>query len=251
MKIVGVIPARYGSTRLPGKPLKRIGNKTLIHHVYKNAGNCQKLDEIIVATDHQQIYDEVQSFGGRVKLTSTSHTSGTDRVAEAVANLECKYVVNIQGDEPFIEPADIDQLIEDVVARECKVGSLAKKGITWDEYRDPDCVKIITDNNNFAIYFSRHSIPYIREINKINEKDIPALKHIGVYIFTRELLIEFTKMPVSSLEKLEKLEQLRLLEMGYKIFITKTNHDSFGIDTPDDLKKALGAIKRHEFNKKD
>jgi 3-deoxy-manno-octulosonate cytidylyltransferase (CMP-KDO synthetase) len=251
MKIVGVIPARYGSTRLPGKPLKKIGNKTLIHHVYKNAGKCRKLDEIIVATDHQQIYDEVQSFGGRVKLTSTGHTSGTDRVAEVVADIECEYVVNIQGDEPFIEPADIDQLIEDVLARDCQIGSLAKKGITWEEFRNPDCVKVITDKNNFAIYFSRHSIPYIRDNNKTNEEDIPALKHIGVYIFSRELLLEFTKMPVSSLEKLERLEQLRLLERGYKIFITKTTHDSLGIDTPDDLKKAQGAIKRHEFNKKD
>ncbi|MCF7886270.1 MAG: 3-deoxy-manno-octulosonate cytidylyltransferase [Candidatus Marinimicrobia bacterium] len=250
MKIVGVIPARYGSSRLPGKPLKKIAGQTLIQRVYQNARKAEALDSILVATDDQAIKAEVGNFGGQAVLTSSEHTSGTDRIAEVIRDISCDYVVNIQGDEPFLKPSDIDRVVGDVIEKKCKIGTLAKKNISWEEYKDPNTVKVVINKKGFALYFSRHSIPYIRDQENSETKDIPALKHIGVYVFTREILQRFTKMAVSPLEKLEKLEQLRLLEEGYKIYITKTNHDSPGIDTAEDLKLAEGVINRDEFVKK-
>ncbi|HMA63443.1 MAG TPA: 3-deoxy-manno-octulosonate cytidylyltransferase [bacterium] len=242
MRVVGVIPARYGSTRLPGKPLKKIGSKTLIDHVYFNAKKANILDDLIVATDHEEIFEEVKKFGGQAKMTSTSHNSGSDRIAEVIKNIDCDYVVNVQGDEPFIKPSDIDRMVENVISNGCKIGSLACSRISQDEFNDPNIVKVILDANGYAIYFSRHSIPYLRDREKIQEDEIPALKHIGAYVYTREMLLEFTSMAPSALEKMEKLEQLRLLEAGYKIYITKTDHDSPGIDTPEDLKLAEGEL---------
>lgn len=250
MKVVGAIPARYGSTRLPGKPLKKIDGKTLIERVYKNAEKARILDSIIVATDHEDIQKEVERFGGKVRLTHRNHSSGTDRIAELIQNIECDYIVNIQGDEPFLDPADIDRMVKDVIDQKCSVGTLAKTAITWEEYKNPNKVKVVIDEKGYAIYFSRHGIPYIRDDKTLEEQDIPALKHIGTYVYSRDLLLKFTKMQVSPLERLEKLEQLRFLHAGYKIFITKTNHDSPGIDTPEDLKLAEGVIKKNEFIKK-
>ena len=175
-------------------------------------------------------------------MTAKSHKSGSDRIAEIIQNIDCDYVVNVQGDEPFIKPSDIDKMVKNVIENDYKIGSLARQGISWDEFENPNVVKVILDKYNNAIYFSRHSIPFIRDQKNIQENEIPALKHIGAYVYTRKMLLEFTSMAPSVLEKMEKLEQLRLLEAGYKIYITKTFHDSPGIDTPEDLKLAEGEL---------
>ena len=242
MKVLGVIPARYKSTRLPGKPLRELKGKTLVQRVYENAAKCRLIDDLVVATDDDRIVDNVRSFGGIAIMTDPELPSGTDRTARVAEFRECDIVVNIQGDEPFLEPHLIDKCIESLIQNEqCKVSTLARTGITEDELNNKDVVKTLINKNNEAIYFSRQNIPWVRDGSTMISNH-PALKHIGLYVFRKSFLMKFISIPVSDLEKLEKLEQLRIIENGYKIYVETTDKDSLGIDTPADLKEAEGML---------
>ena len=238
MKIVAVIPARYNSSRLPGKPLVDLCGKSLIRRVYENVNQCNYIDTIIVATDDNRIYQEVIGFDGKCQLTDPNLPSGTDRVATVVENIDCDIVVNVQGDEPFLDPEVIDKAIQALIDNPgYMVSSIGKVGMSQAEIGSPNTVKVIINKQNEAIYFSRYGIPYIRDIQN-SKISSPALKHIGLYVFRKHYLLEFTKTESSVLEQLEKLEQLRIIENCEKIYIAKTYKNCFGIDTPEDLIKA-------------
>jgi len=233
-----VIPARYESSRLPGKPLADLCGKSLIQRVYENAQHCKNIDKIIVATDDERILNEVEKFGGKAQITDPQLPSGTDRVATVARNIDCDIVVNIQGDEPFLDPKVIDQAIDALIQNpEYNVSTIGKIGLTDEEIQSPNTVKVITNKKSEAIYFSRFGIPYNRD-EKNNSITNPSMKHIGLYVFRKNYLIKFIEMEQSELEKLEKLEQLRIIENCEKIYIARTEKDCFGIDTPEDLTKA-------------
>ncbi len=236
MKVIAIIPARFDSTRFPGKPLAKLGNKFIIQHVYEQAQKSGLFAEVIVGTDDQRIFEAVDGFGGKVTLTSKKHKSGTDRVAEVCDKMPCckdaDVIINVQGDEPFISEEPLRELINAFGDPEVMVASLMHE-ITKD-IEDPNVVKVVCDENNNAINFSRIPIP---------ESRIPNFKHIGVYAFRRKTLFEFVELPESKLEKIEKLEQLRLLENGYKIKMVLTSYKGIGIDTPQDLEKAENILK--------
>jgi 3-deoxy-manno-octulosonate cytidylyltransferase (CMP-KDO synthetase) len=233
MKIIAVIPARYDSTRFPGKPLKLLFNKPIIQHVYSKVVDSELFDDVIVATDDQRIFDAVIQFDGKVMLTSKKHQSGTDRVAEICSKIDCDVVVNVQGDEPFISKKPLEELVKVFNDEEVEVASLMHK-ITSD-IENPNSVKVVTDNQNFALYFSRSVIPFRRDSKSQNPN---YFKHIGVYAFRKDALLKYVNLPLSKLEKAEKLEQLRLLENGVKIKMVETDYTGIGIDTQEDLKKA-------------
>ena len=238
MKVLAVIPARYESSRLPGKPLADLMGKTLIQRVYENAQKCNNIDRIIVATDDERIKTEVEKFGGECQMTDPNLPSGTDRVATVAKPIDCEIVVNIQGDEPFLDPSVIDEAVEALIQNpDYKVSTIGKVGITVEEIQSPDTVKVIINQKNEAIYFSRHGIPYIRDKHN-NSLSNPSMKHIGLYVFRKDYLQKFTDMKPTVLEQLEKLEQLRIIENCEKIYIARTEKDCFGIDTPEDLNKA-------------
>ena len=246
MKIIGIIPSRYGSTRFPGKALADIDGKTMVQRTYEQAKKCSLLDEVVVATDHVKIKDVVNAFGGNVCMTSEQHQSGTDRCFEALESLsnEYDYVINIQGDEPFIDPQQIEQLAQ-LLNGSVQLGTLVKKIEKEEEIIDPNIVKAILDKNNDAIYFSRNPIPFSRNHTQNDWiKHHTYYKHIGVYAYRSDILKKITNLPISSLEKAESLEQLRWIENGYKIKTATTSFDSIGIDTPEDLKEALKTINR-------
>ncbi len=232
MKVIAVIPARYDSTRFPGKALAKLGEKYLIQHVYEQAVSSGVFNDVIVATDDQRILETVKEFKGNVKLTSKDHQSGTDRVAEVCENLDFDVVVNIQGDEPFIYGKPLEKLVSAFTDPEVQVASLMHK--LDRDINNPNNVKVVVDKNSFALYFSRSIIPFDQK----KSKDTLYFKHIGVYAFRKETLLQFINFPVSKLEKIESLEQLRLLENGIKIKMIKTDYKGIGIDTPDDLEKA-------------
>jgi len=231
MKVIAIIPARYDSTRFPGKPLAKLGNKYIIQHVYEQAITSGLFADVIVGTDDKRIIEVVNNFNGNVVLTSKKHKSGTDRVAEVCNKmLSCKdadVIVNVQGDEPFINEKPLRMLIETFDDKSVQVASLMHK--LENDIENPNVVKVICDENSDAIIFSRIPIP---------ESQTPDYKHIGVYAFRKKALFEFVDLPVSKLEKIEKLEQLRLLENGYKIRMVLTSYKGIGIDTPEDLKNA-------------
>ena len=239
MKFIAVIPARYASTRFPGKPLAVLGGKTVIQRVYEQAVSV--LPEAYVATDDERIFQAVEAFGGRAVMTRTDHKSGTDRIEEAVEKIatDADVIINIQGDEPFIQPSQIETLMQLFDDPATQIGTLGKRFETIDAVRNPNSPKIVTDRRGFALYFSRSVIPYIRGI----EADewlthYPFLKHLGIYAYRREVLAEVTRLPQSALEKAESLEQLRWLENGYRIRVGLTNVETVGIDTPEDLARA-------------
>jgi 3-deoxy-manno-octulosonate cytidylyltransferase (CMP-KDO synthetase) len=239
MKFTAIIPARYASTRFPGKPLAMLGGKTVIQRVYEQAVSV--LDEAYVATDDQRIYDAVEAFGGRAVMTRTDHKSGTDRIQEAVGkiNTEADVIINVQGDEPFIQRSQIETLCHLFDAPETQIGTLGKRFETMEAVENPNSPKIVTDVRGFALYFSRSVIPYIRG-KELSEwfSQFPFLKHLGVYAYRREVLAEITKLPQSPLEIAESLEQLRWLQNGYRIRVGETEVETVGIDTPEDLKRA-------------
>jgi 3-deoxy-manno-octulosonate cytidylyltransferase (CMP-KDO synthetase) len=236
MKIVGIIPARYESTRLPGKPLLDIGGKSLIRRVYEQALKSKLLTQVIVATDDKRIYDAVFSFGGEAVMTSKRHRSGTDRIVEAVKDIKCDVVVNVQGDEPFIDPRDIDKAIQPLIRdKKLNVSTLAVRIKDIKELKDTNAVKVIFDKNADAIYFSRGVIPYS---GSPDVRKFKYYKHIGLYAFRKGFVVKFAKAKQSELEKLERLEQLRILEMGEKIKVIVTKNDSLGVDTKQDLARA-------------
>ncbi len=239
MKFIGVIPARYASTRFPGKPLAMLGGKYVIQRVYDVVAST--LGEAYVATDDMRIYDAVVGFGGKAVMTRTNHKSGTDRVEEAVETIgtNCDVVVNIQGDEPFIHPSQIRAVCQCFDDPATQIATLGKPFTDMDSVENPNSPKIVVDNNNNAMYFSRSVIPFVRSVERnawIGE--YPFLKHLGIYAYKKEVLAEITRLPQSSLEKAESLEQLRWLQNGYIIKVGKTDLETIGIDTPEDLIRA-------------
>jgi len=242
MNTIGIIPARYNSTRFPGKPLIKIGGKTMIRRVYERC--TLSLNNVIVATDDERIRNEVDSFGGLVIMTSPDHKSGTDRCAEAVSlyqksrNEPVDVVINIQGDEPFLDPAILSHLSKCFINPEIRISTLVKKISSENEIFDPNLVKTVIDKNGLALYFSRSPIPYVINADKSKWAGThPFYKHFGIYAFRKEVLMELTQLPLSSLEQAESLEQNRWLENGYRIHVEETEHESISIDTPEDLGK--------------
>ena len=240
MNIIGIIPARYGSTRFPGKPLIDIAGKSMIQRVYEQAKKASCLTEVIVATDDRRIEQHVKQFGGKVVLTRESHQSGTDRCYEAIQliSAEPDVVVNIQGDEPFIHPLQIDAVASCFSTFDVQLATLIKKITTHADLLNVNIPKVVVNKNKEAIYFSRQPLPYVR--NKNEEEWLGAssfYKHIGIYAYRTSILKEITLLPPSLLEVAEGLEQLRWLENGYKIKVEVTDYESVAVDVPDDLKK--------------
>lgn len=248
IKVLGIIPARYSSSRFPGKPLVEIAGKTMIRRVYERAQKCLSFEDLIVATDDQRIFNEVQSFGGKVLMTSENHPSGTDRCKEALDKLgiDCDFIVNIQGDEPFIDPVQLEELINILDKNTVELATMAKKINDPKRLSDPNSVKVIFDKDYKAIYFSRHPIPFNRDEADVEKwlNTYTYYKHIGIYAYRRDVLSEITKLERSSLEISESLEQLRWLENGYKIKVAITDLESPNIDSPSDIDKlkTLGFI---------
>ena len=244
MTFTAIIPARYASTRFPGKPLAVLGGKTVIQRVYEQVSNV--LSEVYVATDDQRILSCVEAFGGKAVMTRSDHQSGTDRIEEAVEKTatQADVIINVQGDEPFIQPSQIRTLMQLFDEPDTQIGTLGKRFESLEAVENPNSPKIVTDNRGFALYFSRSVIPYIR--GKAHEdwlEAYPFLKHLGVYAYRREVLAAVTKLPQSPLEKAESLEQLRWLQNGYRIRVGLTDVETVGIDTPEDLQRAERFLK--------
>jgi 3-deoxy-manno-octulosonate cytidylyltransferase (CMP-KDO synthetase) len=239
MKILGIIPARYASTRFPAKALADIKGKSMVRRVYEQASKALSLSKVVVATDHEKIFDHVKAFG-EVVMTSAAHESGTDRCFEALQQLkeEYDYVINIQGDEPYIKPEQIDLLASCLASSDVELATLVKKITDKETLFNPNTPKVIFNKEKEAIYFSRQTIPYLRGIPPdewLEKKDF--YKHIGIYAYRADILKKITQFKISDLEKAEALEQLRWLENGLKIKIAVTEFESIGIDTPEDLEK--------------
>jgi 3-deoxy-manno-octulosonate cytidylyltransferase (CMP-KDO synthetase) len=234
MKTIAVIPARYAATRFPGKLMETIGNKTIIRMVYENALATGLFDEVWVVTDSHVIEEEIRSNGGAVKMSIRDHSSGSDRIAEAIVDLEVDVIVNIQGDEPFIAIEPLRDLISSFNDDSVCVASLMKKFDLNDEPGNPNQVKVVCNKYNDALYFSRSLIPFNRNILSKS----PVFRHVGVYAYRKQTLLDFTSWPPGVLEQTEMLEQLRYLENGISIRMVETNSSSIGIDTPEDLEKA-------------
>lgn len=246
MKILGIIPARYASTRFPGKPLAMLEGKTIIQRVFEQASKAKNLDLVVVATDDQTIYNHVIDFGGNAIMTKTEHKSGTDRVFEAASNLGQYFdvVVNIQGDEPFIDPRQIDLLCQLFENKEIKIATQAVVIADSELLFNPNSVKVVFSNIGNALYFSRNPIPYVRDAEKSEWLSKATFhKHLGIYAFRFDILSEIVKLPQSNLEKLESLEQLRWLENGFQITVQVTDKENIGIDTYDDLLRAIKILK--------
>jgi len=233
MKILAVIPARYASTRLPGKPLLFLGNKTLIQRVYENIVSFGIFHEVIVGTDDKRIFEHVKSFGGKVVMTSSSIRSGTDRVYEVTKNSSFDIIFNIQGDEPFLDKKILNDVRKEFSDDDIEVVSSFHRILHKKEIENPNNVKVVMDREGFALYFSRSVIPY----NENGSHNV-YYKHLGIYAFRKSALERFVKLPISELEKTEKLEQLRMLENSIKIKMVESKEDAIGIDTIEDLQKA-------------
>ena len=244
MKFTAIIPARYQSSRFPGKPLAMLGGKPVIQRVYEQAVSV--LSEAYVATDDERIFKVVEAFGGRAVMTRADHQSGTDRIEEAVEKLEERgedkeerVIITIQGDEPFVQPSQIETLCQLFDDPQTQIATLGKRFESMEAVMNPNSPKIVCDVNGFALYFSRSVIPFIRGIDSQEWLGrYPFLKHLGIYAYRREVLSEITRLPQSPLEKAESLEQLRWLQNGYRIRVGETNVETVGIDTPDDLRRA-------------
>ena len=241
MKVLGVIPARYASTRFEGKALADLLGKPMIQHVYERASKARTLDGLTVATDDQRIFDAVKAFGGEAVMTA-QHPTGTNRVAEVAERSDAEILVNVQGDEPVIEPAMIDEVVEPLLEdSDVDLGTLMHRISSEAEYLNPNVVKVIVDQAGFAMYFSRASIPHIKPHGW--RADVPAYRHVGLYVYRRHALMDFVQKPPAPFETLEGLEQLRFLENGYRMKVVETNYSSIGVDTPEDLenvKKLMG-----------
>jgi len=245
MKITAVIPARYASTRFPGKALADIGGKPMIQHVYERTCRATLVSRVIVATDDQRIADVVRQIGGEAVMTSVAHETGTDRLAEVARGLDSDLVVNVQGDEPLIDPAMIDQAIEPFLGDpDLQMGTLKTRVRCLHDFLSPNVVKVVTDVNGYALYFSRSPLPFFRDKWKDLKDESFACgkmlcyKHVGLYVYRRPFLLEFAAMPPTFLEISEKLEQLRAIENGVRIRVVETEFTSIGVDTPEDLSKA-------------
>jgi 3-deoxy-manno-octulosonate cytidylyltransferase (CMP-KDO synthetase) len=242
MKILGIIPSRYNSTRFPGKPLIDINGKTMIQRVYEQVLQAGHLTDLVVATDDNRIFEHVKSFDGKVIMTSSSHESGTDRCAEVIEKLDENYniVINIQGDEPFIDPNQINQLCQCFDDEKTDIATLIKKIETEGELFNPNKPKVVFDKNDFALLFSRNTIPFLKEFEKkqwLNNHTY--FKHIGIYGYRVSVLKKISALPISKLEQSEGLEQLRWLENGLNIKVAKTTFEAIAIDSPEDLEKLI------------
>ena len=244
MKFIGIIPARYASTRFPGKPLALLGGKPVIQHVYEKVAAV--LEAAYVATDDERIYDVVKSFGGQVVMTRTDHKSGTDRIEEAIEKIggEWDVVVNVQGDEPFVAKSQLDTICHCFDDPTTQIATLGKPFESMEAVQNPNSPKIVVDNMGFAMYFSRSVIPYVRGKEKSSWlTHYPFLKHLGIYAYRKDVLRQVTQLPQSSLEIAESLEQLRWLQNGFKIKVGTTDVETAGIDTPQDLERAEEFLK--------
>lgn len=250
MKFIGVIPARYASTRFPGKPLAILGGKTVIQRVYEQVSSVLK--EAYVATDDDKIFNTVKQFGGKVVMTSPNHKSGTDRIEEAVQKIGGHFdvVINVQGDEPFIHRSQLEEIIRCFDDPQTQIATLGKSFVKeqgFEAMENPNSPKIVVDNCGYAMYFSRSVIPFVRGKEKDSWLDsYPYLKHLGIYAYRTNVLHEITQLPQSSLELAESLEQLRWLQNGYRIKVGLTNVETIGIDTPEDLQRAEEFLKLTE-----
>lgn len=244
MKFIGIIPARYASTRFPGKPLALLGGKPVIQHVYEKVAAV--LEAAYVATDDERIYDVVKSFGGQVVMTRTDHKSGTDRIEEAIEKIggDWDVVVNVQGDEPFVAKSQLDTICHCFDDPTTQIATLGKPFESMEAVQNPNSPKIVVDNMGFAMYFSRSVIPYVRGKEKSSWlTHYPFLKHLGIYAYRKDVLRQVTQLPQSSLEIAESLEQLRWLQNGFKIKVGTTDVETVGIDTPQDLERAEEFLK--------
>ncbi len=248
--ILGVIPARFASTRLMGKPLADIGGKSLLQHTYEGAGRSKLIDKIVIAVDDEQVAKAAKSFNAAYIMTPKDCATGSDRIAIVAKEFpRADIIVNIQGDEPFINGMMIDQAIEPLLFDpDVNVSTLAKLIDNVEELKSPSVVKVVFDYKNFALYFSRSPIPFVRdaETDKQMLEKADIYKHVGLYVYRKEYLLKFTKLEPTDLEQWEKLEQLRMLENGFKIKIVETEFDSFSVDTPEDLEKARFIYSKHK-----
>jgi 3-deoxy-manno-octulosonate cytidylyltransferase (CMP-KDO synthetase) len=248
MSVVAIIPARYGSTRLPGKPLADICGKPMIQHVYESAAKARVLDRVVVATDDQRIVDVVRAFGGEVMMTGAHHASGTDRLAEVARKLKADWLVNVQGDLPFIHAATIRQAVLPLRHdRSLPMGTVCTAIFDEEEWRNPNVVKVVIDRSGCAIYFSRAPIPYVRNAGvdlagktrrAVVKQRLWGYRHLGLYVYRRDFLLKFARLRPTPLEQIESLEQLRALQNGYRIYVAVVHENSVEVDTPADLKKA-------------
>ncbi len=244
MKITAVIPARYASTRFPGKALAEIDGRPMIQHVYQRTAQSKLVGRVIVATDDSRIADAVRSIGGEAVMTSTVHETGTDRLAEVAAGLDSDIIVNVQGDEPLIDPAIIDLALQPFLEEaDLRMGTVKTRIKCLHDFLSPNVVKVVTDNRGDALYFSRSPLPFFRDKWKDLKDEsfccgkLLCYKHVGLYVYRRDFLLKFAAMPATFLEISEKLEQLRAIENGVKIRVVETDFESIGVDTPDDLLK--------------
>jgi 3-deoxy-manno-octulosonate cytidylyltransferase (CMP-KDO synthetase) len=243
MNVIGVIPARYQSSRFAGKVLADILGKPMIQHVWEQAKQALLLDDLIIACDDERVAEAARGFGAKVSLTAKGHASGTDRICEVINPIDVKIVINIQGDEPLIHPIMIDRVAQELLdERKVSMVTLMKKIENPAEVNDPNVVKVIVDRNNFAIYFSRSAIPYHAENSEV--KSVVYYKHIGLYGYTKDFLFTYKNLPVSDLEKIERLEQLRVLQEGFRIKVLETRYDTVGVDTAEDLEKVREYLKK-------
>ena len=254
MKIVGIIPARYESVRFPGKPLVDILGKPMIQHVYERCQQVSLFEEVIVATDDHRIQEAVVGFGGKARMTSKDHKTGTDRLAEAARDLDVEIIVNVQGDEPLIQPEIIQLAVQPLLDDPAvAIGTLKHKIQTPEELFDPNAVKVISDAQDRALYFSRSPIPYIKGKDMRNDgfEDFNFFRHIGLYAYRKDFLLKFIDLPHTPLEIVEGLEQLRALEHGYTIKVIETACEAIGVDTPEDLEHVRHLLqhRRQEIRK--
>ncbi len=252
-QVTAILPARYASTRFPGKPLALIAGKPMIQHVYERVSLADSVDRVIVATDDQRIVDCVAAFGGEVMLTRADHPTGTDRLAEVASRIDAELIVNVQGDEPLIQPEMIDQAVVPLVANsEIQMGTLASVVDSVDDFRSPNVVKVVRNLAGFALYFSRAPIPWPRDIfaDQLGYQlaGLGILRHIGLYVYRRQLLLDYPKWPKTPLEELENLEQLRALERGIGLYVAQTDCSCHGVDTPEDLLRVERLLsEKHEL----
>ena len=240
MKVLGIIPARYASSRFPGKPLIDLKGKSMIQRVYEGAKKSTRITEVIVATDDQRIFDEVQRFGGKVMMTNESHPSGTDRCAEVASHFpDMDVVINIQGDEPLVDYRQLEQLIDAFIEPKTDIATLGNLSLTQEDVDNPNRIKVVVNAKNSALYFSRSAIPnsYHSKGNPLEK--YPYMRHIGLYAYRSTVLQELTKLEPTALEKIESLEQLRWLYHGYSIQLVETTIETPNIDVPEDVEKVL------------
>jgi len=255
MNIIAIIPARYGSTRFEGKPLVTILGKSMIQRVYEGVFQSRLIEEVLVATDDQRIFEEVHRFGGKAVMTSSSHRTGTDRIAEVARKKKAAIIVNVQGDEPLIQGGIIDKAIRPMVRDETlPMSTLATPLEDMEEWLNPNVVKLTIDQDGFALYFSRSPIPFPQGLNlevvfrtspeAIHNPPPRAFRHIGLYVYRRDFLLRYSRMKPTPLEEIEKLEQLRVLENGYRIKVAVVDYKPFHVDTPQDLSKIVSFLSK-------